>query len=63
MLNLKNKNLFQEKSFINGEFVGGQKKIDVFNPANNEKIGQIPDLGTKETKNAIDSAKNAFEKC
>jgi len=62
MLNLKNKNLFQEKSFINGEFVGGQKKIDVFNPANNEKIGQIPDLGTKETKNAIDSAKNAFEK-
>ena len=62
MLNLKNKELFLERSFINGQFIDSTDKIDVFNPANGQKIGQIPDLGAKETKDAIEAAQLAFEK-
>ena len=62
MLNLKNKELFLERSFINGQFIDSTDKIDVFNPANGQKIGQIPDLGATETKDAIEAAQLAFEK-
>ncbi|MBL6664380.1 MAG: NAD-dependent succinate-semialdehyde dehydrogenase [Rickettsiales bacterium] len=60
-MKLKNKNLFQEKCLINGKFISGTKTIDVSNPANNKKIGSVPDLGKKETKDTIKQAQKAFE--
>ena len=49
-----------EKAYINGEFLDSKKKIEVYNPSNNQLIGKIPMLGIKETKLAIDSANRAF---
>jgi succinate-semialdehyde dehydrogenase/glutarate-semialdehyde dehydrogenase len=61
-MKLKNRNLFQQKSFINGKWVDGQKKISVHNPANQILIGTIPNHDKADVTNAIDGAKIAFEK-
>lgn len=55
-------NLIFEKCFINGRWVAAKdgRKIEVFNPANNEKIATVPDVSSEETKDAIDAAANAF---
>ncbi|MFN7038954.1 MAG: NAD-dependent succinate-semialdehyde dehydrogenase [Alphaproteobacteria bacterium] len=58
---LLNKNLFNQKAFIDGEFTDLDNKeiIEVFNPANNEKIGTVPKLSSDEIKIAIVAAKKA----
>lgn len=61
-MQLNNPELFQEGSLINGEFIDSHDKITIFNPANNEKIGQISNFGSQETKKAIHCAKDAFKK-
>jgi len=61
-MNLKNKNLFCEKSFINGKFIDSKNKISVFNPADESPIGAVPNLSRDEIKAAIDCSKTAFEK-
>lgn len=60
-MKLKNKNLFAEKNFINGELVGGEKKIEVLNPSNGEVIGTVPALERDEVEKVIDQAQTAFE--
>jgi succinate-semialdehyde dehydrogenase / glutarate-semialdehyde dehydrogenase len=47
--------------FINGEWISSESKLEVFNPATREKITEIPSGGTKEAKQAIESAEAAFE--
>ena len=61
-MKLKNKNLFKEQSFINGEFLDKKKKISVLNPANQNLIGTVPNCDAADTKSAISAAKNAFDK-
>ncbi|MCE3255246.1 MAG: gabD [Rickettsiaceae bacterium] len=61
-MKLKNKNLFAEKSFINGKFVDAKGKIAVFNPSNGKAIGEVPALDKEILKSAIIEAQNAFEK-
>lgn len=59
LLSLENLN----KCYINGEFIdslNGQK-IEVFNPANGEVIGTVPDMGKAETEQAISKANLAFK--
>jgi len=59
---LKNPQLFTQKNFIGGEFFNKDSKIEVFNPASGALIGKIPNCDVVDVKNAIDAAKNAFEK-
>jgi len=61
-MNLKNQNLFIEKNFINGEFVGNSKKIAVFNPSNGFLLGEVADLEIAKIKTAISCASTAFTK-
>ena len=50
----------QYKNLINGELVGGDKWIDVINPANEQVIGQVPDCGQAELDKAVAAARAAF---
>ncbi len=61
-MNLKNKNLFLEKNFINGEFIDKKEKISVFNPADDKMLGTVPNLDAADIKNAINLSKIAFDK-
>ncbi|KAI5481068.1 hypothetical protein MNV49_006254 [Pseudohyphozyma bogoriensis] len=58
---LRDASLLKESSFINGEFVAGEKTFPVYNPGTGEIVGQVADLGQKETKAAIDAAAEAFK--
>ncbi len=51
-----------EKAYINDLWIDAENKIEVFNPATKQLIGTIPNLGAKETKEAIDAASTAFPK-
>ena len=60
-MNLKNQRLFQDKCYINGEWIKGSgNNIEVNNPATLENIGSVPNLGKNETKSAIESAKSSL---
>ncbi len=62
MKNLKNKNLFRQKCFINGKWIDADnnKIVSVENPFNHEVLGFIPDCGKDETQRAIDAANAAW---
>ena len=62
LINLKNKNLFSEKNFINGKLVDAKNKIAVFNPSNGALIGEVLNLDKPDLNSAIIAAQNAFEK-
>ncbi|MEP4768570.1 MAG: NAD-dependent succinate-semialdehyde dehydrogenase [Roseibium sp.] len=57
-----NSALLKQQVFINGEWLDADSgnTLDVFNPANNEKLGTIPFCGRAETKRAIAAAQEAF---
>ena len=62
-MDLKNKALFKENCFVNGEFIvsNDNSKIEVNNPANLEILGTVPNCGVNETKKAIEAASKAFD--
>jgi len=62
-MELKNKSLFKQKCFINGEWVDSSsgETLEVNNPASLEIIGNVPKCSTIETKAAINNANNAFQ--
>ncbi|MBM7648538.1 succinate-semialdehyde dehydrogenase/glutarate-semialdehyde dehydrogenase [Bacillus ectoiniformans] len=49
------------KMYINGEWVDGDKKIEIINPAVNEAFATVPDGGTEEAERAADAAYEAFK--
>ena len=51
-------NCFQNKAFINGEWVNSYdgKTFPVYNPATGLQIDEVPDMGSAETRFAIDVA-------
>jgi succinate-semialdehyde dehydrogenase/glutarate-semialdehyde dehydrogenase len=61
-LNLKDRTLFREASYINGAWVGAgsNETIDVTNPASGELLGTIPKMGADETRQAIEAANAAY---
>ncbi|WP_169392034.1 MULTISPECIES: NAD-dependent succinate-semialdehyde dehydrogenase [Psychrobacter] len=63
MKNLKNKDLFQQSAYINGQWVEaeGNACVTVTNPATNETIGFVPNMGRDETAKAINGAYDAFK--
>jgi succinate-semialdehyde dehydrogenase / glutarate-semialdehyde dehydrogenase len=51
---------FRTESYINGEWRGGKKRFAVLNPANQQTIAEVPDLGAAEAEDAIAAAHAAF---
>jgi succinate-semialdehyde dehydrogenase/glutarate-semialdehyde dehydrogenase len=63
-LNLKNPSLLKSQAFVNNQWVSAKsgKTFQVTNPANNEIIGEVPEMGTEEeVEEVIAVAKKAFE--
>ncbi|ATR83706.1 succinate-semialdehyde dehydrogenase (NADP(+)) [Pseudomonas sp. HLS-6] len=54
--------LFRQQAFINGQWLDAPDGAyqQIFNPANGEKIGQVPNLGADQARLAIDSANAAW---
>ncbi|MBZ4187712.1 aldehyde dehydrogenase family protein [Niabella beijingensis] len=52
-----------DKIYINGEFLKphGREVLDIINPSNNQKIGEVTLADEVDTQNAIASAKEAFK--
>ena len=61
-MKLKDPSLLRQQSYIDGKWCDADsgETIDVTNPANGEKIGTIPKMGTAETRRAIDAANAAL---
>lgn len=53
----------KDKAYINGSWVAAANgnTFNVINPANEELIGTVPDMGIQETQSAIDAAHVAFD--
>ncbi len=51
----------REACYIDGEWVEGDKWIDVHNPATGELIGRVPSLGRAEINRAIGAAERAMK--
>ena len=59
---LTNSSLLKRHSYVNGKWVGDDAKsrFDVTNAYSNEVIITLPDMGKKETNEAINAANNAW---
>jgi len=51
---------FRTDAFINGEWRGSAQRFAVYNPANQQVIAEVPDLGAAETEEAIAAADAAL---
>lgn len=63
MQTLKDINLFQQSAFINGEWVEADNKarLIVTNPATDEEIGSVPDMGYVEALKAVEGSHDALQ--
>ena len=61
-LPLKDQSLFRQQCYIDGKWVDADsgKSLPVNNPATGETIGTIPNMGTAETRRAIEAANAAW---
>jgi len=61
-LPLKDPKLFREQCYLDGQWVGAdsRKTFAVDNPATGETLGSVPDMGTAETRRAIEAAERAW---
>ena len=59
---LTNSSLLKEHGYVNGHWVGDdtESRFDVKNAYTNEVISTLPDMGKKETDDAIEAANNAW---
>jgi len=57
-MHLKDPTLLRMEAFVNGEWVSAARRAtyDVVNPATGEKLGTAPDMGSEETRQAIEAA-------
>lgn len=51
---------FRSDAYIDGQWRAGVKRFEVFNPATQAVIAQVPDLGAAETEEAVVAAHRAF---
>src|SRR5262249_22121801 len=61
-LPIKDKSLFRQQSFIDGKWADAAsgKSVEVSTPATGEVLGTIPNMGTAETRRAIEAANAAW---
>ncbi|TDF65542.1 NADP-dependent succinate-semialdehyde dehydrogenase [Cupriavidus sp. L7L] len=60
MLNLQDSSLLRQQCYIDGRWTDGERRIDVTNSATGERVGQVPQLGAEETRQAIEAANRAL---
>jgi len=60
-MKLQDHQLFHQQAYINGLWVDAAETIKVINPATQEIIGSVPNLGRMETRQAIDAATIAWQ--
>ena len=62
-MNLKDKSLFIEKCFINGEWIDAESKqtFEVMNPSDNSIVGTMPNSSAIDTIKAVNAAKEAWK--
>ncbi|KAJ7115544.1 succinic semialdehyde dehydrogenase [Mycena crocata] len=62
LFGLKDFSLVKTQAFIDGKWVDAKSgaTISVTNPATNEELGTVPEMGLAETKDAIDAASKAL---
>ncbi len=60
MLKLKDQSLVKQQNYINGEWVGSDKSLDVFNPATGSVIQSIANGDAETVADAVVAAHNAF---
>ncbi|MGD0191113.1 MAG: NAD-dependent succinate-semialdehyde dehydrogenase [Rhizomicrobium sp.] len=60
MLKLKDETLLRHDAYIDGAFVGGAARFAVTNPATDETIAEVADLGAEDARRAIEAAAAAF---
>lgn len=60
---LKNPNLIREKAFIGGQWKDADngQRLEVTNPADGSILGTVPNVGERETSQAIEMAQQAFK--
>jgi succinate-semialdehyde dehydrogenase/glutarate-semialdehyde dehydrogenase len=59
-MKLSNSKLLKEQAYIDGQWVGAKAHMDVLNPANGERIAQVPDLGAEDVQASISAAQKAL---
>ena len=61
-MQLQDQDLFRQQAYVDGVWVDADqgKTLAVTDPATGEVIGQVPDLGTAETRRAIAAAETAW---
>ena len=64
MIALKDRDLFRQQALIGGNWRDANAKatVDVTDPASQQVLGTIPDMGRDETRAAIDAAADAFKR-
>lgn len=60
MIPLNDPKLLRNQAYINGSWIDGQATYPVTNPANGDVLGEVPDLGKAETRDAIAAAAKAM---
>ncbi|MGC1459468.1 MAG: NAD-dependent succinate-semialdehyde dehydrogenase [Steroidobacteraceae bacterium] len=60
-LALKTGELLRQAAYIDGQWVEGDRTLDVINPATQQVLGRVPALGAVETERAVAAAARAFE--
>lgn len=60
LIGLNDPKLFRERAFIDGEWVGSERQIAVTNPASDEVLGTVPNLGADDAERAVTAATRAF---
>ena len=63
-MQIKDKELFKQNGFINGEWVGSisQKKFNISNPSDLSIVGTMPDMNREDTILAIEAANKSWSK-
>ena len=61
-MKLTDESLFRQQCYVNGAWVDARESavMQVTNPANGERLGQVPSMGATETRGAIDAAARAW---
>ena len=59
---LKDMNLFRQQCYIDATWTdaGSRATVDVINPATEQKLGTVPNMGAAETRRAIEAANAAW---
>jgi succinate-semialdehyde dehydrogenase / glutarate-semialdehyde dehydrogenase len=61
-MQLKDSKLFRQQCYIDATWTdaGSRATVDVINPATQQKLGTVPNMGAAETRRAIEAAHTAF---